>query len=295
VYVLDVRKLILKKRLGESKVIISQEDVAILNELGLSVTQAKVYYATARAKPLGAQDIATVSGVARPHAYEALNDLVKIGLVIKIIDKPERFIAIPLVECASMLMQTRIKKTSELEERVRDMLNRSVLIDSPVVLAQGIEFAIMPGNEPGFKRVADMVRRTEKSICLMGTIRKMFYWVTSYNEVLTSAMARNVDLRIVSQNFNEKGKLKEFFSNNTNFSFRAIPEPPKATFILFDQKEVYLSVSVTDEVGLSNGFWSKNKALVYLIHDYFEYIWASADTANLQRYRALDSKQQYNQ
>ena len=90
---------------------ISDEDISTLTELGLTVSQAKIYLSLAKAKNLTAQAISTTSKVARPDVYRVLVQLNEDGLVERIISKPQEFHAISVEKCVSKLIQRRIIKT----------------------------------------------------------------------------------------------------------------------------------------------------------------------------------------
>ena len=93
------------------------EQVLTLTELGLSTTQAKIYLALVKTENQTAQTISKLSTVSRPDVYRVLNQLQDLGLVEKIIAKPEEFRAIPIEEGVSILLQRRINKTRELQNR----------------------------------------------------------------------------------------------------------------------------------------------------------------------------------
>jgi sugar-specific transcriptional regulator TrmB len=74
----------------------SEDCVPTLCEIGLSISQAKIYLTLAKHKNLKAQEISSISGVARPYVYGVLVQLMEAGFVEKTISKPEEFRAIPM-------------------------------------------------------------------------------------------------------------------------------------------------------------------------------------------------------
>ena len=74
----------------------SDEYVSTLTELGLSVSQAKVYLSLAKSRSLKAPEISLISGITRPDVYRILVELEKVGFIERKISKPVRFQAVPV-------------------------------------------------------------------------------------------------------------------------------------------------------------------------------------------------------
>ena len=77
----------------------SQDEITqVLTDLGLTHSQARIYFALSRSGASTAKTISTISRVAREHVYEVLPQLQDLGLVEKIIDVPSKFRALPIEE-----------------------------------------------------------------------------------------------------------------------------------------------------------------------------------------------------
>jgi sugar-specific transcriptional regulator TrmB len=93
------------------------EQISVLVELGMSVTQAKIYLSLAKSKSLTAHAIASIAKIARPDVYRILPMLEEAGFVERVIASPLEFHAIPVNMCISILIQKRIMKTAELQKK----------------------------------------------------------------------------------------------------------------------------------------------------------------------------------
>ena len=95
----------------------SEDEVTqVLTDLGLNLSQARVYFAISQSGVSTVKNVSNISQVAREHIYQVLPQLQDLGLVEKIIGAPSKFRAIPLEEGASILLQNRANKTRELQK-----------------------------------------------------------------------------------------------------------------------------------------------------------------------------------
>ena len=70
---------------------VKEEQISILEELGLTATQAKIYLSLAKSKSLTAHAIANIAKIARPDVYRILPMLEEAGLVERVIASPLNF------------------------------------------------------------------------------------------------------------------------------------------------------------------------------------------------------------
>jgi sugar-specific transcriptional regulator TrmB len=90
--------------------LIPEESVKMLVELGLTHTEAKVYIALLYLKAATARNIHKASNVARQDVYQTLSDLQDKGLIEKVIAKPAEYQAIPANDIISILLQRKNEK-----------------------------------------------------------------------------------------------------------------------------------------------------------------------------------------
>ena len=135
---------------------ISDEDISTLTELGLTVSQAKIYLSLAKAKNLTAQAISTTSKVARPDVYRVLVQLNEDGLVEKIISKPQEFHAISVEKCVSKLIQRRIIKTEELAQKALKLIEDLEHDTANEELNEKFEFIVIPNKDALYANTVKM-------------------------------------------------------------------------------------------------------------------------------------------
>ena len=86
-----------------------------LRELGLTLSQARVYLALLRlGKHSTVKAVSVFSKVARQDVYRTLTELRELSLVEKVISNPALFRAIPLQETTAILIERKNQRTQEL-------------------------------------------------------------------------------------------------------------------------------------------------------------------------------------
>ena len=124
----------------------SEEYVSTLSELDLSILQAKVYLSLVKSRSLKAHEISAISGVSRPDVYRVLVQLEEAGLVEKTISKPEEFHAVSVENCVSTLIQKRIIKTAELQQKGLALTQNFKRINENEELSQEFQFMLIPSK-----------------------------------------------------------------------------------------------------------------------------------------------------
>jgi len=261
----------------------NKEPILTLTELGLTTTQARVYLTLAKTNALTAKTLATLSEVCRPDVYRILNQLQKTGLVEKIIAKPEEFQALPIDKGLSILLQRRIQKTQDLQYRAIKLVQTIKKRDeNPATVNQISQFVLIPTLETANSRAERLLNTVEKNICLLGLTKKTNSWLSQYALNLEVALNRGVKCRIImpKPNNGELGDSYKFLSKNPNFELGLISDIPKATFAIWDEKEILITTSIIDAPNPIATLWSNNKCLIDLHLDYFEYLWLKTKIQN---------------
>lgn len=257
----------------------SDEYISTLAELGLSISQAKVYLSLAKSRSLKAHEISSISGVDRPDVYRVLLQLEEAGLVEKIISKPEEFHAISIEKCVSNLIQRRIMKTAELQEKALTLTQNFKRITENEELAAEFQFILIPNRGAVYAKAEKMIKSVQKIVCFMALRRRMIAWASNYSPLLEEALTRKVDFRIIMPKPKMKehlGEPLEALMKYPNFVLRLISGSPKVGFSVWDRKEMLLSTSAIDTPFPHPTLWSNNKSVVDLSQGYFDLIWQKA-------------------
>jgi sugar-specific transcriptional regulator TrmB len=257
------------------------EDVSLLNELGITVTQAKIYLALAKAKTLNAQEISKLSGVARPHVYQVLGDLLEHGLITKIIDQPERYQAVPISECVSTLMSRRIIRTAELEEKTVALAQKYRTLPIIEGVDKPLQFVFIPKKEAVYAKAEKMLVTVRETIILLLSTRRMINWLSNSSPLFEKTLARGVNCKVIIPSPGITiDLLKQFkmFEKYPTFSLKLLPKVPNFGFTVWDGKELIMAAYPSHSPIPEPALWSDNSCMVNLCQEHFEHLWDTAET-----------------
>ena len=257
----------------------SDEYVSILSELGLTTSQAKVFLSLAKSKNLKAHEISSISTVARPDVYRILVQLEKAGLVEKTISKPKEFHAVSIEKCVSHLMQKKLMKTEELQQKALILTQDFKRNARNAEIAEEFQFVLHNSREAVYDKAEKMLRKAQKTICFLALRKRMMAWILNYSFLLEEALARKVDLKIIMP----KPELNEHLDEplgalikHPNFALRLISDCPHVGFSVWDRKEILLTTSAVDTPYPYPTLWSNNRIIVDLSQNYFDLLWQKA-------------------
>jgi sugar-specific transcriptional regulator TrmB len=252
------------------------EYISTLNALGLDITQSKVYLAVARAEKITVQKISKLSGVARPHVYHAFEKLEKAGLVIIIISQPERFMAIPVNECTSILLKRRIKKTRMLRAQTALLNEHFKTLQHSDTSDIKLQFMLIPKKDAVYKQAKKMLMEVQESIDFLCLTRRMLSWLSKSLSTVIETLDRKVAFRVLMPrptSSKSVGGLIEMLDNYRNFTLRLIPKEPRFGFSVWDGKEILMTTSPVDSSTPATTLWSNNRGLVDLCEEHFCCLW----------------------
>ena len=254
---------------------VNDEQISILEELGMTATQAKIYLSLVKSKCLTAHAIANISKIARPDVYRILPMLEEAGFVERIIASPVEFHAIPIDACISILMKKRIMKTAELQQKTLCLAKEFCRKPENEEIDDKFEFLLIPNKAAIYKKAENMIKIVQEQICFLGLQKRMDSWLSQYYAQLEIALARNVNIKIIMPK-TENAKPNEAFKKMrkySNFQLKIISKEPESGFSVWDKKEVLITTSVVDTPLPFPTLWSRNKAIVALSQNYFDLLW----------------------
>lgn len=107
----------------------SNNELSILEDLGLTFSKAKVYIALVKlGHPSPAMEIAEAAGVARQDNYRILRLLQEIGLVEKALGSPNVFKPTPWQEALSLLWEAKKAEHAQLQDQVKSLIRQRLPI-----------------------------------------------------------------------------------------------------------------------------------------------------------------------
>jgi sugar-specific transcriptional regulator TrmB len=260
--------------------LIPEDYIKILADIGLTHTEAKVYMALLNLQNATARNVHKESKVARQDVYRILSELQEKGLIEKVITKPSQFRPIPPGTAISILTRRQNEQHSQLQEKAKQAFKNfpenSIPMSSHDESSKFILLSKSEANPTGhIDKLGQAVNSAKKNVKSLVTF-PLFMKVKLMDEhIWKKAVKRGVkfDL-IIGRKPDEKIvlNLDPMLKNTNNFKIRWTPTLPQAAVLLVDDKEAFCRVGheITNPV-----LWSADPSFVAMIKDYFKTKWES--------------------
>jgi sugar-specific transcriptional regulator TrmB len=269
--------------------LIQEEYVQVLAELGLTHLQAKVYVALLSLKTANARNVQRQSNVARQDVYRILSELEEKDLVEKVIAKPARFRPLPANEAISILLQRRKEESRQLRKKAiitfRNF-NSNCVEASPV--DEGSQFILLSRSETNptahIDKLGEAVDNAQTSVMCQTTFQLFMKVKFMDEQIWKRAVKRGVKFRFIVERRRESEKLEltldPALKNAECFEIRWSRTRPPACVLLVDGREAFCRIGLNVE---SSVLWSVAPRFVAMIKDYFETKWKSMEHSQEQQ------------
>ena len=255
----------------------SNKGVEVLQGLGLTQCQAKIYLSLCRFGCLDAKTISKDTHIARQDVYRVLADLEKERLVEKVINRPTKFRAIPLKNGISFLLKQKQKELSIITSQTKslvDQFNRS----NEQLLTEKAEFVWVPSKEAVLYKIQESIKNAQSSINLVSSYERISK-ISMFSEALEVAWARGVKCRIIidkPEKSRASDEILNFLSKNASCKVKYLPSPPETVMTIYDRKEILIFTDPKARLSESPALWSSNLSLISGMQNYFTSLWNTA-------------------
>jgi len=262
------------------------EEVQTLTELGLTVSQAKVYLELLALEKATGKTLSKRSKVARQEAYRILAELQEKGLVEKIIAMPTEFKPIPIEDCLHILIERKKSELSETEKKAARLLQRFKGKNSKnAPQEEESQFILVPGKGAYFQRTRKVFENAQTSVDAVTTLKRFQSITLILDEELKKALKRGVRMQIITEKPEDENSLPErikALEQDPLYRIRYALTPPLAPLMIIDNKEVTIVTSASADLDESPTLCSNNPNLVAVFRDYFEKAWTAAIEAKIK-------------
>ncbi|WP_324716661.1 helix-turn-helix domain-containing protein [Carboxydochorda subterranea] len=229
------------------------DPIVLLQELGLTDYEARVYMALCRRNPLNGHQVARLSGVPSAKVYATLEKLVTRGLVAHRESKPVTYVPLPIEE----FLAHRRRRLDVVADQIR------ALLATDFTAAQAEALWHLKGFDTLMTRAAELLARASAEVLLS-------LWepvVSTIRPRLAEAASRGV--RVAAIYFDGQGP-------GVGFAIRHVDLPSvKArhggqSFLVVDQRmALFISHGTSPEQW--QGLWTSNAAMVRAIANYIRH------------------------
>jgi sugar-specific transcriptional regulator TrmB len=263
-----------------------QEGIQTLMKLGLTATQAKVYFTLLGLEKATGKMISKQSNVARQEAYRILAELTEKGLILKRIANPTEFEPISIEDCLNILIERKKKEISETQKNSTKLLQKLKVNNLKGRLQEEEPvFVLVPEKGNFLHRIKKSIANSQTNIDLIMTLTKFHFIISIIDEEIKKALKRGVNVRIIIEKTAD-GKLlpniAKALEQNPLFRIRNSLTFPQAKFLVIDHSRVIMVTSERKDFADSPTLWTNNQVLLRIVQEYFETQWNSAAESNPQ-------------
>jgi sugar-specific transcriptional regulator TrmB len=260
--------------------VIELEETQTLIDLGLTLTQAKVYLALARSGQLKISEISRLSKVARPDVYRTLAGLTELGVVEQFVEAPVQFRALPMDKCLTLLFEKKTQEFSGLKKETDLLLKNFKSNEVPEFQTAASRFILIPQKETAIKRQREAIDEAQNSIDLILSWNRFYHGTGEvFAQSFKNALTRKINFRYILETPPTVKLSKQVlgFCKGTSCKIRFVNYQPKTILGIYDKCKLMLIVDPEGDLpGCSPALWTNNQSLIVLIQEYFDNLWQNA-------------------
>ena len=251
--------------------------IEVLQGLGLTLCQAKIYLSLCRFGCLDAKSISKDTNIARQDVYRVIADLEKSKLIEKVINRPTKFRAIPLKKGISFLLKQKHKELTIIESQTESLVDQFDHSNEQL-LTEKAEFVWVPSKEAVLYKIQEAIENTQSSINLVSSYERISK-ISMFSEALEGAWSRNVKCRIIidkPEKSRASDEILNFLNKDASCKVRFLPSPPETVMTIYDRKEILIFTDPNARLSESPALWSSNLSLISGMQNYFTILWTTA-------------------
>ncbi|MCW4006314.1 MAG: hypothetical protein NWF04_06955 [Candidatus Bathyarchaeota archaeon] len=248
--------------------VIEDREIKVLTDLGLTVSQAKIYLAFSRLGSSKALAVSKVAKLDRAETYRVISQLEQKGFLQKILAYPVEYRAVPLKDLLSALLNGEKRRLCDLEKEAKRLIHSELSED---VLARTEEsdcLVLIPNLKIATPQIVRSINSARKSIRIISA--------TSYLPVQTipyvEALKRGVKVVMILEKPPNGDALPDYIQELKKYShyeLYLLPHLPEVLLAVNDDRKTWVQLSGSD---FSDSAWvmSTNPRILALANAYFE-------------------------
>jgi sugar-specific transcriptional regulator TrmB len=245
----------------------------LLNELGFSFSEARIYLLLTKEGVSTANEVAKEANMDRAQTYRQIAKLQAKGFVKKILGYPCKFEAIPTNQLLPILLQKKKEEILAIENKTKQILESTTFKETKEREKEFILF--IPRLEMITEEVYREIRIAETSIDTLTTAKVMEEASFDASFAWEDALKKGVKMTFILEKPSKKNmiprRIKELETRYPNFIIRYVSPAPKVMVVIEDNKEVWVKTS-SGIHSQSSWLFSNNPFIIALARDYFDRI-----------------------
>ena len=257
------------------------KDIDALTSLGLTVLQAKVYFALANSGKATIKILAKNTNIARQDIYRLTAELQEIGLIEKILALPNEYRAVTLKEGVALLLQRKNKENFEIRKKADELLQRQKNENIKNLSKEGkSQFILIPEKTALALKLKKEIESAKKSADVICSWKKFTQGFGLLGAELDDALKRGVTFRFIVEKPSQEqpwSNSAQIFMKKPNFKVRTLRQIPDCIIAIYDDKELLVSISSEGNVTESPAIWANNSGFITVFQEFFDSRWKKSE------------------
>jgi sugar-specific transcriptional regulator TrmB len=250
----------------------------ILYRLGLTPLQAKTYLTLIGTGKEKIQAISRIADMDRANTYQIVNQLQKMGLVEKILGRPNFYQAMSLQEGLSILLERKKEQCYKIQQETQKLLTAS-LANQRTLEEKESEFKVIKrGKRTAEKDIIEHVKRSQKSIDYLLNIKSFQYGMFALSKYYLECAKRGVKHRVIVEETNLAAikENAEPFLKAPNFQIKYFLNSSTMEFVIVDKEDLHIPLLKNRGPGGKPELTLGHPAIIEVFEKYFEMLWNQA-------------------
>jgi sugar-specific transcriptional regulator TrmB len=263
------------------KLSIEEEATQILNRLGLTISQARIYLALLKLEKATAKTISKHSKVARQEVYRILVEIEEKSLVERIIATPTEFKPVPIENGLPFLIEEKRKNMSEIQKEANKLLLRLRILVKPkeTPREEKTEFILVPENKALLLRMKRAVDASQNNIDVIYPKEEFLQVLFNLSDKFQNALERGAKIRCLLNeplDANSWPVTVQFIAENPFFEIRIMSGSSEEKIWVYDKKEMLVSTCPQCGHAQAPFLWTNAASCIKLAQNYFNISWKKA-------------------
>jgi sugar-specific transcriptional regulator TrmB len=246
-----------------------------LSKFKLNKNEIRVYLYLARFGAHKAKSIAEALGVHRTEGYKILRRLETQGLVSKIMERPMKFVAVPLENVLNNLIEERRQKIHEMEQKKAQLLKLWATLPEPESVSHEKEtFQVLEGKKHISVRLAELLGNSESTFNMVVSDDNLIWLYNTpfLDDIEEKVQNDGLSMKMMT-NYSPTSSyvMEQLEMGDGDFSYMKGEEMPG--FFMNDSGEMILLMA--NDKNNVYGMWTNYASMVQSYRVLFDLLWKS--------------------
>lgn len=263
-----------------------EEEIAKeLRDFGLQKNEVEVYLFLAKTGKCSVGIIARRLGTNRMNIYRTMKVLEEKGLIESTIERPLKFVALPIIQFLDEDIEKARTNISALEKSKEKILDYCLHLQKPEEPVEESKFRIVQGRKHVLDQISRMFEKVEKETCIIQTGNGLYRFVYGgIDDKLKALQSRGINVMILSVVDESSVKAIESFVDFAEIRHMNIP--PTFRMVLIDETEALTTFTHDDSMSLTTekelAMWVRAPDYAKSMKIFFQTLWNSSTSARLR-------------